>query len=95
MGYDEVMVMPSSYVVINEEEMTYIEGGVSLKIKKSYLNKSTCKSVAKKYTKKTGLSQTRIAKEIFAHAFLYYASPYVIGAYATALTMYSGLAVGV
>lgn len=51
--------------------------------------------MAKKYTKKTGLSQTCIAKEIFAHAFLYYASPYVIGAYATALTMYSGLAVGV
>lgn len=27
MCYDGALAMPSSYVVINEEEMTYLEGG--------------------------------------------------------------------
>ena len=29
MCYDGALVMPSSYAVMNEEEMTYVEGGVS------------------------------------------------------------------
>lgn len=30
MCYNEALVMPSSYVVLNEEEMTYVEGGVKV-----------------------------------------------------------------
>lgn len=30
MCYDGALVMPSSYAVMNEEEMTYVEGGISL-----------------------------------------------------------------
>ena len=41
---------------------------------RDYLSKSTCKSGASKYTKATGLSQMRIAKEIYAHTKMYYAS---------------------
>ena len=33
MCYDGALVMPSSYVVMNEEEMTYVEGGVSVSVK--------------------------------------------------------------
>ncbi|MGN0351594.1 MAG: hypothetical protein ACI4ES_08070 [Roseburia sp.] len=28
MCYEEALVMPSSYAIMNEEEMTYVEGGV-------------------------------------------------------------------
>lgn len=35
MCYDGALVMPSSYAVMNEEEMTYVEGG-------KYISKSDC-----------------------------------------------------
>lgn len=95
MCYDGALVMPSSYAVMEQEEMTYVEGGVSLKVKKSYLNKNTCLSVASKYTAKTGLGKTRIAKEIYAHAVMYYASPWVLGSYAVTVGSVMGGAVGV
>lgn len=85
MCYDGTLVMPSSYAVMDEEEMTYLEGGISLSMKREYLNKNTCLSVASNYTKKTGLSKTRIAKEIYGHAVMYYASPVLLGGYAVAL----------
>lgn len=33
MCYEGALAMPSSYAVMNEEEMTYVEGGVSAKIR--------------------------------------------------------------
>lgn len=33
MCYDGALVMPSSYAVMNSEEMTYVDGGVSAKVK--------------------------------------------------------------
>ena len=71
MCYDGALVMPSSYAVMNEEEMTYVEGGARISLTSKMLNKNYCKKIAKKYTGSTGLSQTRIAKEIFSHAVLY------------------------
>lgn len=68
------MVLPQNAVKMQAEEMRYLEGGVSLKVKKAYLKKSTCTSLGKKYSKRVGLSSSRIAKEIYAHAVLYYAS---------------------
>lgn len=35
MTYDGMLVMPSSYAVMNEEEMTYVEGGGKLTVKAS------------------------------------------------------------
>ena len=35
------------------------------------LDKNYCLTVAKQYTAQTGLSQLRIAKEIYAHAYMY------------------------
>lgn len=32
MCYDGALVMPSSYAVMNEDEMTYVEGGKAFKI---------------------------------------------------------------
>lgn len=72
MCYDGALVMPGSYAVMDEEEMMYVDGGLA--VKRSYLDKSVCKKTAKRYTKKTGLSQMRIAKEIYAHTLLYYMS---------------------
>ena len=37
MCYDGALVMPSSYAVMNEEEMTYVEGGGT----KTYYNKAS------------------------------------------------------
>ena len=90
MMYDGMLTMPSNYAVMADEEMTYVEGGVSLPVKRSYLNKNTCMSVAAKYTKKTGLGKSRIAKEIYAHAFMYYASPYALGGYAVVVGAATG-----
>ncbi|MDD6069931.1 MAG: hypothetical protein PUC12_03850 [Clostridiales bacterium] len=69
------LVMPSNYVMMDEEEMIYLSGGDDPKVNRSFLDKSVCKKTAKKYMKETGLSQMRIAKEIYAHAYLYYLSP--------------------
>lgn len=33
MYYDGALVMPSNYAVMNEEEMTYVEGGGTVKLK--------------------------------------------------------------
>lgn len=33
MTYDGMLVMPSSYAVMDEEEMTYVEGGGTIKVK--------------------------------------------------------------
>lgn len=74
MCYDGALVMPSNYAVMDEREMEYLEGGVSLPMTRSYLDKNTCKSVGAKYSASTGLSQMRIAKEVYAHAVMYYAS---------------------
>ena len=45
MCYDGTLVMPSSYVVMNEEEMTYTEGGALIDIK---INRKTIESACLK-----------------------------------------------
>jgi len=72
MRFTESMMLPQNAVVLPNDEMRYVDGGVSLQMKRSFLNRSTCKSEAAKYVKSTGLSKTRIAVEIRAHALLYY-----------------------
>lgn len=92
--YESVLEMPRNYATMNEEEMIYVEGG-GIPVDKSYLNKSTCELVASNYTKETGLSKMRIAKEIYAHAVMYYASPLSLGGYAVTVGSVMGGVVGV
>ena len=40
MCYDGALVMPSSYAVMNEEEMTYVEGGGSITINRTTINRA-------------------------------------------------------
>lgn len=84
MIYDGALVMPSSYVVMNETEMTYVEGG-GITVCKGFLDKANCNRVAGYYTKATGLSIKRLREEIYAHAVMYYASPWALGGYAVAI----------
>lgn len=83
MHYDDSLVLPSSCSVLCEEEMVYVEGGVQVYLTKRMFNKSYCLQIASKYTKSTGLSKSRIAKEIFSHAILYLYGN--LGAVATAV----------
>lgn len=76
MSYDGALVMPSSYAVMSEDEMCYIEGGdAHLPMKTAYLNKAKCKEVAAsliKNKKVKNMSELGIAQEIFGHAILFY-----------------------
>ncbi len=74
MSYDGALVMPSSYAVMDEEEMMYVEGGeesVCIDIVAGMLDQNYCLQIAKDYTEVTGMSQLRIAMEIYAHAVLF------------------------
>ena len=82
MCYDGTLVMPSSYAVMDEEEMTYVEGGKAITIATSreYLSKSKCKEKARwllKYNYCNNMDLMDIAKEIHAHAFYGYKGGYL------------------
>ena len=68
---NEAMVMPENFTAISEDEMTYVDGGAQVYLNVGCLSKIYCTVIAGKYTKATGLSRSRIAKEIYAHAVLY------------------------
>lgn len=95
MCYDRALVMPNNSLLLDKNEMEYIDGGVSLNVKKSYLDKETCKTTAKKYTKTTGLSKMRLAKEIYAHAYMYYLSKAAIVGVSVAVAACTGMAASV
>ena len=81
------LLLPSSYGSMSQEEMTYVEGGkdVALAVHTGLLDKVNCNRIAGYYTKETGLSITRLREEIYAHAVMYYASPWLLGPYAASL----------
>ena len=85
MTYSGELVMPTRYVEVKEGEMTYLDGGLALKVNASMKNKSYCLSLGKKYSGFSGLTQLRIAKEIYAHAKLYYLSASKVSYYATSM----------
>lgn len=71
------MVMPSSYALMNEEEMTYVEGGGEIVItcSRNYLNKSTCLSQGNMLVNSkriVGMTALEIAQELFTHAYALY-----------------------
>lgn len=69
---DGAMAMPSSYAVMDETEMTYIEGG-GMQYITGMRNKFVCKNIAQgisgNYNK---IGVTDIAAEIYTHALLHY-----------------------
>ncbi|ADL51182.1 hypothetical protein [Clostridium cellulovorans] len=68
--------LPNNFVGVDEEEMEYVDGGsASIAVDESYLSKSTCSSLARGLVSSgrvTGMTQTEVAQEIFAHAMCYY-----------------------
>lgn len=75
MCYDEALVMPSSYAVMDEEEMTYVEGGYTIAQSRAYLDKGFCSKTAIKLKAKLGwnnISSYDLAAEIYSHAKAFY-----------------------
>ncbi len=76
MRYDGALVMPSSFAVMCEDEMTYVEGGTkNVKMSKRFLDKSYCSWYGAMMLRKSqvsGMKQREIAKELYAHAICYY-----------------------
>ena len=99
------LVLPLNCNVMDEDEMMYFEGGLNpnqLYVSTALLDKNYCTSIAINYTGITGLSQSRIAHEIYAHAFLYYANPaistglaVIVGGMASGLGGVPGALIGV
>lgn len=57
MCYDGVLVMPSNYVAMDEEEMTYVEGGGTTTYKMTaYQAMKYCEGMVKYYTGVQGIS---------------------------------------
>ena len=90
MCYGGTLVMPSDYAVMNEDEMTYVEGGwnytyskknIAVPMQKKYLSRTVCLAFADYVVRKNGngffvngMGRIRVAKELFAHAVGYYAA---------------------
>ena len=77
MTYTGAMVLPQNAVRMNTNEMRYVEGGKwsgQVPMKRAYLNKVECNSIAGKHANWNGYSKSRIAHEIYAHAVAYYAA---------------------
>jgi hypothetical protein len=75
MTYDGALVMPRNCVTMSEDEMTYMDGGVSIPIHRMFLDKGYCNTYAQiilSHYPSIGLGKTRIAKELYAHAWAYY-----------------------
>ena len=80
MYQETTLTMPKQFAALTAEEMTYTDGGqagADIKTTRSMLKKSYCTSIAGNYVNSSTynpekLGKTRIAKEIFAHAQLYF-----------------------
>ena len=76
MCYDGALVMPSSYAVMDEEEMCYAEGGgINIGMYRSYLAKQACIDQARSIirTKRwKNVTSAQLAREIYGHAVVYF-----------------------
>lgn len=69
------LVMPSNCVIMDNEEMQYLDGGVNIGMTKNYLNKDTCLYVAAQWVHGSNwknVTVAQIAHEIYGHAVGYY-----------------------
>ena len=78
MYQETTLTMPKQFAALTAEEMTYTDGGSkSIPMNTSFLSKDYCYQKAADYVNSASynpdnLGRTRIAKELYAHAFLYY-----------------------
>lgn len=77
MKCESTLVMPSSYSRMDEEEMTYVEGGkyIIVSCSRNYLNKTICLSQGNMLATSrriTGMTALQIAQELYTHAFALY-----------------------
>ena len=77
MDIEKTLVMPSSYTKMDEEEMTYVEGGkyIIVSCSRNYLNKTICLSQGNMLVNSrriTGMTALQIAQELYTHAFALY-----------------------
>ena len=74
--YAGTLVMPKNYAVMNEAEMTYVEGGdAEVSMSQNFLEKSYCTWYAAMLLRKSmvsGMLDHEIAEELYAHAVCYY-----------------------
>lgn len=75
MTYGGALVMPSSYAMMDEEEMMYLDGGLNLDYKWYYQDKIGAAigaaAIKEKYNW-NNISTFDLAAEIFTHAIAYY-----------------------
>lgn len=75
-SYDGELVLPKKCNFMDEDEMTYVEGGgLQLKMSPGYVKKALCYSAAVGYKANgsvKGMTALEIAQEIYAHAVAYY-----------------------
>ena len=88
MCYDGALVMPSSYAVMNEEEMTYVEGGATAKVGVKFtITANTLKAVgAAGVGVITGLITTAVCAALGVTGVGAVAIPAVVG-FATSMIM--------
>lgn len=73
--YGGTLVMPSSYSVMDNDEMVYVNGGLNLSYSWSYQTKIGAASKATSVKRQYGwnnISTYDLAAEIFVHAVAYY-----------------------
>ncbi len=92
MAYDGALVMPSNYAVMEQEEMTYVDGGsYNMDCSKRFLSKYNCNFTASWLVstgRVTGMTSTAVAKEIFAHVYSYYNYVQVAAVFGVAVAAY-------
>jgi len=80
--YDGALVMPKGHAIMNEEEMTYVEGGklsyqeCTLDFSSTYLTKAGALAAAEGFAEKVlwddkSYTKERLAAEIYTHAVAY------------------------
>ena len=82
MMYDGMLVLPSSYAVMDEEEMTYVEGGNNIKYRWAYATTRGAMGKAIAYKISNGwwnISCFDLAAEIYFHAAAFYAGSALLG----------------
>ncbi len=78
MCYAVALQMPKDYLVMEEDEMMYVNGGVdniNIGMSQGYLNKTTCIDQAKGIIMTHGwgnATSMQLAKEIYGDAVVYY-----------------------
>ncbi|HAU86169.1 MAG TPA: hypothetical protein DCW90_11955 [Lachnospiraceae bacterium] len=75
MSNKNLLEMPSSYAVMDTEEMMYLDGGLNIGMNRGYLDKNICldqaRGVIRTYNWKN-VTAEQLQREIYGHAVVYY-----------------------